>query len=148
VIFERRCEFGAPRHKRWDFLVDPVRMAECVSEVKSFEVEGEDKFVTVVRVGVGYVKTDFKFKAEITGKEPLNRVHFQAAGSGSGSNIVISAFSRVFGRLYEPRLLRDRSFEPGSELAVYCEFMETKLRGLCRRNQLRQVCSAVFKSTS
>ncbi len=89
MIFEGKYEFGTSRQKLWDFLSNPTSMAKCLPDVKSFEVQGEDKFVAVVRVGVGFIKSDFKFKAEIAEKEPINHVRFKAAGSGSGSSIAL-----------------------------------------------------------
>jgi len=87
MILEGKYDFAASQRDLWDFLIDPARIAKCLPDLKSFEVEGEDKFVAIVRVGVGFIKSDFKFKAEIAGKEPIKRLTLKAAGSGSGSNI-------------------------------------------------------------
>jgi carbon monoxide dehydrogenase subunit G len=87
--FEGKYDFRTSRQKLWDFLIDPARIAKCLPDLKSFQVESEDKFVSIVRVGIGFVRSDFKFKVEMTGKEPPNRMQLRAVGSGSGSNILL-----------------------------------------------------------
>jgi carbon monoxide dehydrogenase subunit G len=89
MIFEGRYELKAPREKVWDFIIDPARIGKCLPELKSMEVEGEDKFAAVIRLGVGHLRTDFKFSIEITGKEPISNVQLKAVGTGSGSNVTI-----------------------------------------------------------
>jgi carbon monoxide dehydrogenase subunit G len=89
MIFEGRYELKAPREKVWEFIIDPARIGKCLPELKSMEVEGEDKFAAVIRLGVGHLRTDFKFRIEITGKEPISNVQLKAVGTGSGSNVTI-----------------------------------------------------------
>jgi carbon monoxide dehydrogenase subunit G len=89
VIFEGRYELNAPREKLWEFIIDPAKIGKCLPELKSLEVEGEDKFAAVIRLGVGPIRTDFKFKIEITGKEPVSNVRLKAVGAGSGSSVTI-----------------------------------------------------------
>jgi hypothetical protein len=71
----------------WDFITDPNRISKCLPDLKSLEIESEDKFLAVTRVGVGPIRADFKFRIEITGKEPPSRVQLKADGSGSGSRV-------------------------------------------------------------
>lgn len=80
---------NAPREKLWEFIADPAKIGKCLPELKSLEVEGEDKFAAVMRLGVGPIRTDFKFKIEITGKEPVSNVRLKAVGTGSGSSVTI-----------------------------------------------------------
>ncbi len=87
MILQGMYEFGTSRQRLWDFLTDSARMAKCMPDVKSFKVDSEDKFTAVVRVGAGFIRSDFKFNAEIAEKEPINHLRFKGAGSGSGSNI-------------------------------------------------------------
>ena len=87
MILEGSYEMKAPPERIWDFIIDPDRISKCLPDLKSLEVESEDKFVAVTRVGVGPIRADFKFRIEITGKEPPSRVKLKADGSGSGSRV-------------------------------------------------------------
>jgi len=87
MILEGSYEMKAPPERIWDFIIDPNRISKCLPDLKSLEVESEDKFVAVTRVGVGPIRADFKFRIEITGKEPPSRVKLKADGSGSGSRV-------------------------------------------------------------
>ena len=89
MIFEGKFEVKAPRSKVWEFIIDPAKIASCLPDLRNLEVEGEDRFVAMVRVGVGPIKTDFKFKIQILEKAPMNRARLKATGSGSGSNIIL-----------------------------------------------------------
>jgi carbon monoxide dehydrogenase subunit G len=89
MIFEGKYELKAPREKVWEFIIDPARIGKCLPELKSMEVESEDRFAAVIRLGVGPLRTDFKFSFEITGKEPISNVRLRAVGAGSGSNVTI-----------------------------------------------------------
>ena len=50
-------------------------------------MEGEDKFIAVVRVGVGFIKGDFKFIVSVLEKQPPARVRLKGNGTGSGSSV-------------------------------------------------------------
>lgn len=89
MILEGSFELRAPKEKLWSFLIDPNKMAKCFPDLQSLEVESADRFVAVVRVGVGPIKADFKFRTEILGKEPIDRVRLKAVGSGSGNSIIL-----------------------------------------------------------
>jgi len=78
-----------PKEKLWEFIVDPGKIGKCLPDLKTLQVESADKFVAIIRVGVGPIRTDFKFRIEIIGKEPVNRVRLRAVGSGSGSSITL-----------------------------------------------------------
>lgn len=80
LIFEGKFEVKAPRPKVWEFIIDPSRIGRCLPDLKSLEVESEDRFVALVRVGVGPIKADFKFKIEIVEKTPINGARLKAAG--------------------------------------------------------------------
>ena len=87
TIFEGSYEMKASPDRIWEFIVDPTKIGRCLPDLKSLEIEGEDKFVAVTRVGVGPIRTDFKFRMEITRKEPPSRVELRADGYGSGSRV-------------------------------------------------------------
>jgi carbon monoxide dehydrogenase subunit G len=87
MILEGKYELGTPRQRLWEFITDPDKIGKCLPDLKTLNVESDDTFTAVVRVGVGFMKADFKLKVEIVGKEPLSRVQLRAVGTGSGSNI-------------------------------------------------------------
>jgi carbon monoxide dehydrogenase subunit G len=90
MILEGTYEFTTSREKLWEFIINPAHIGKCLPDLRSLEVESEDKFVALVRVGVGPIRTDFKFRIEISGKEPLSHMRLRAVGSGSGSSIILN----------------------------------------------------------
>jgi carbon monoxide dehydrogenase subunit G len=89
MIFQRKYALKASRENVWMFITDPAKISKCLPELKSLEVEDEDRFVAVVRVGVGLIKTDFKLRIETVEKTPISSVKLKAVGAGSGSSVVI-----------------------------------------------------------
>lgn len=87
MIIEGTYEFTAPRGKLWEFIVNPATMGRCLPDLKSLDVENEDKSSAIIRVGVGPIKSDFKFRIEIVEKQPISHVRLKAVGSGSGGSI-------------------------------------------------------------
>jgi carbon monoxide dehydrogenase subunit G len=95
MLFDRKYDLRAPRQKVWEFIVEPSKIGKCLPDLKNLEVESEDKFVAFIRVGVGPIKSDFKFRIEILEKEPTSRIRLKAVGTGSGSNIVVDTTIEV-----------------------------------------------------
>ena len=87
LILEGKYVLTAPREKVWDFIIDPSKIGNCLPDLKSLEVESENKFIALIRVGLGPIRTDLKFRIEIVGKEPPSRVRLKAIGSGSGNSV-------------------------------------------------------------
>ena len=87
MILEGSYELNATPDTVWEFIIDPARISKCFPDLKTVAIENESKFTAVVRAGVGPIRTDFKFRIEITGKEPPRRVQLKAAGYASGSTI-------------------------------------------------------------
>jgi len=89
MIIEGSYELKASPDRTWEYIIDPAKIGKCLPDLKSLNVESENKFTAVIRVGVGPIRSEFKFRIEITGKEPPHRVQLKAVGSGSGSNVNI-----------------------------------------------------------
>ncbi len=66
-----------------------MKFGKCLPDVKSIEVESPDKFTATVRVGVGLIRTDLKFRIQIEEKQPIDFAHISATASGSGNNILL-----------------------------------------------------------
>ena len=89
--FVGNYELKAPLQAVFDFMTDPNKIGKCFPDVKSLEMEGEDKFVAVVRVGVGFIKGDFKFRIAVLEKKPPSSVRLKGTGTGSGSSVDLNA---------------------------------------------------------
>ena len=85
--FSGTYQIRAPREKVFDFITDPNKIGRCFPDLKSLQMEGEDKFVAFVKVGIGFIKGDFKFRMAVVEKQPPSRVRLQGTGSGSGSSV-------------------------------------------------------------
>jgi hypothetical protein len=78
---------NAPREKVWDFVIDPNRIGKCLPDLKSLEVKADNRFTAVARVGVGFLKGDFKFQLAITEQEPPSHAKLKGTGTGAGSSV-------------------------------------------------------------
>lgn len=87
MILEGTYQFKSSRERLWEFIIDPAKIGKCLPDLKTLEVQDENHFLAVVRAGVGSIKSDFRFKIEITEKEPPRHARLKAAGTGSGSSI-------------------------------------------------------------
>ncbi len=85
--FEGTFEVKAPRDKVWDFVIDPNRIGKCLPDLKSLHIEGEDKFAAVARVGIGFMKGDFRFQLAIVEKNPPSHARLIGTGAGVGSSL-------------------------------------------------------------
>jgi hypothetical protein len=85
--FEGTYEVKAPRERVWDFVIDPNKIGKCLPDLKSFEVEAENKFTAVARVGIAFMKGDFKFQLAIIEKNPPSHARLKGSGTGVGSSV-------------------------------------------------------------
>jgi hypothetical protein len=85
--FEGTCQVNAPREKVWEFVIDPTRIGKCLPDLKSLEVEADNRFTAVARVGIGFMKGDFKFQLAIVEQTPPSHARLRGTGSGVGSNV-------------------------------------------------------------
>ena len=88
-MFEGTYELAASQETIWKFITDPAKVGECLPDVKSLEVKSETESEAIIRVGVGPIRSDFKFRIEIVERQPPNHVRLKASGTGSGSNIIL-----------------------------------------------------------
>jgi uncharacterized protein len=85
--FEGTFEVKAPRDKVWDFVIDPNKIGKCLPDLKSLQVEADNKFTAVARVGIGFMKGDFKFQLAIVEQNPPSHARLKGTGTGVGSNV-------------------------------------------------------------
>ena len=71
----------------WEFVIDPRKIGKCLPDLKSLDVEAENKFTALARVGIGFMKGDFKFQLAIVEQIPPSHASLKGSGSGVGSNV-------------------------------------------------------------
>ena len=85
--FEGTFEVKASRDKVWDFVIDPNKIGKCLPDLKSLQVEADNKFTAIARVGIGFMKGDFKFQLAIVEQTPPSHARLKGTGSGVGSSM-------------------------------------------------------------
>ncbi len=86
MIFEGTIEVKAVRERVWEFVIDPNKIGKCLPDLKNLQIEGEDKFAAVARVGIGFMKGDFRFQLAIVEKNPPSHARLKGTGAGVGSS--------------------------------------------------------------
>jgi len=85
--FEGTYQIRAPREKVWDFVIDPNKIGKCLPDLKSLEVAPDNSFTAIARVGVGFMKGDFKFQLAIVEQTPPSHARLKGVGTGVGSSV-------------------------------------------------------------
>lgn len=67
-------EVNAPQQKVWDFLMDAMKVGECMPGVEKVEPLGDNTYGVVVSVKVGPIKPHFKGEVQITDVFPPDRM--------------------------------------------------------------------------
>jgi carbon monoxide dehydrogenase subunit G len=78
---------NAPREKVWEFVIDPNKIGKCLPDLKTLEVNADNTFTAVARVGIGFMKGDFKFQLAIVEQNPPSHARLKGTGSGAGSSL-------------------------------------------------------------
>jgi carbon monoxide dehydrogenase subunit G len=99
-------EIPASRDAVWAFVTDPEKVAWCLPEVVSVNVQDPTHFDVVVRVGVGPVRGNFKLKAELQPDPAANRVTVKVSGGGFGSTVDLKAATEILDAGDGPALLK------------------------------------------
>lgn len=81
----------APRERVWDFVINPNKIGKCLPDLKRLDVEAENKFTAVARVGIGFMKGDFKFQLAIVEQNPPSHARLKGTGTGVGSSVNMDA---------------------------------------------------------
>lgn len=79
----------AKNDKVWNFLAEPEKLVKCLPDLKKMEIKGPDEFVAQVKIGIGFVKSDFTFKFTST-KEPPTKMSIKGRGNGPGGVVDLS----------------------------------------------------------
>ena len=79
----------------WAFVTDPDKVGHCLPDVIEITVHDSTHFDAVVRVGVGPVRGNFKFKMELVPDQSARRIDMKIAGGGFGSAVDLAAGADV-----------------------------------------------------
>jgi len=85
--YDGKFKIKASREKVFNFLLDPNAMAKCLPDLQTVDVKSADRFLATVKVGVGFVRGNFKFDFNVVEKDPPKMAKLVAHGSGTGSTI-------------------------------------------------------------
>lgn len=79
------------RAEVWAFITDPEKVGRCFPDLVSLAVHDAANFDAVVKVGVGPVRGNFKFKVELLPDAAASRLDMKMSGGGFGSAIDLTA---------------------------------------------------------
>ncbi len=80
-----------PREKVWNFVTDPNKMGTCIPDLIELNVESENKFRTLVKVGVGPIRGKFDMTSELTVVQEGSTATLSIRGGGMGSMVDMKA---------------------------------------------------------
>ena len=89
--FDGSYQVNAPQEKVWEFVIDPNKIGQCLPDLKTLEIGPDNTFTAVVRVGIGFMKGDFKFHLAILEQTPPSHARLKGTGSGVGSSVNMDA---------------------------------------------------------
>jgi len=73
--------------KVWDFLSNPEQIAKCMPGLQQFVMEDAKTFTVSVKVGISFVRGDFKFIFHLLEQEAPSHSRFEADGRGAGVSV-------------------------------------------------------------
>lgn len=79
----------------WAFVTDPDKVGHCLPDVIELTVHDPTHFDAVVRVGVGPVRGNFKFRMELVPDQSARRIDMKISGGGFGSAVDLTAGADV-----------------------------------------------------
>lgn len=80
-----------PRQEVWEFITDPHKVGPCIPDLLEFDVQGDNRFRAIVRVGVGPVRGKFELNCELKTVEPEVVMALPIRGGGMGSGVEMNA---------------------------------------------------------
>mgnify|MGYP003576683371 CR=1 FL=1 len=100
---EERFEVQAPVERVWKYLIDPVRVVECLPGAELVEMTDAQNFVGAIKVKVGPLAMSYKGKAKFTEvNEETHQVRMvgdarEVGGSGSTKVTMLSTVAALAG---------------------------------------------------
>jgi carbon monoxide dehydrogenase subunit G len=84
---EGKYVLKASRTAVWDLISNPEKIARCLPGLQKLEIKDSKTFVVTVKVGISFVKGNFKFAFTLIDQIPPSHSRFQASGRGAGVSV-------------------------------------------------------------
>jgi carbon monoxide dehydrogenase subunit G len=81
--------------KVWAFVTDPEKVGRCFPEVVDVKVQDATHLESVVKVGVGPVRGNFKVKVELLPDPVKHHIEMKMSAGGFGSTVDLTASADV-----------------------------------------------------
>jgi carbon monoxide dehydrogenase subunit G len=91
VHLEGKYFLSKPRAQVWDFISNPEKIASCLPDLQSVDMKDSRTFTVTVKVGIAFVRGNFKFDFTLLDQKPPSHSKFEAMGRGAGVNVRLSA---------------------------------------------------------
>ncbi len=88
---EGKYLLSKPRAQVWDFISTPEKIASCLPDLQSMEMKDSKTFTVTVKVGIAFVRGNFKFDFTLLDQKPPSHSKFEAMGRGAGVHVRLSA---------------------------------------------------------
>ena len=79
------------RDKLWHFISDPEKIAHCLPDLQTLQVKDSKSFSVTVKVGISFVRGNFKFDFTLLDQKPPSHSSFEAIGKGAGVSVRLTA---------------------------------------------------------
>lgn len=89
--FNGEFEVKSSRKEVYDFVTDPEKLSSCIPGFKSMDVKGPDEFSIVVKMGIAFIKGDFKIDMKMLDKVENEHAKVSGSGKGLGGSIDLNA---------------------------------------------------------
>jgi carbon monoxide dehydrogenase subunit G len=76
-----------PREKAWNFISTPEQIAGCLSGLENLEIKDSRTFIVIVKVGISFVRGNFRFLFTLLDQVPPEHSRFEADGKGAGVSV-------------------------------------------------------------
>lgn len=88
---EGRYVLKANRTDVWNLISNPEKIARCLPGLQQLEIKDSKTFVVTVKVGISFVRGNFKFTFTLIDQIPPSHSRFQANGRGAGVSVNMNA---------------------------------------------------------
>ena len=79
------------RDKVWGFITDPEKIAHCLPDLQSLKVADSKHFSATLKVGIAFVRGNFKFDFTLLDQTPPSQSKFEAFGRGAGVSVKLTS---------------------------------------------------------
>jgi carbon monoxide dehydrogenase subunit G len=87
VYLEGKYILNRPREEVWQFISKPEEIAKCLPDLQSLEVKDSKTFTVSVKVGIAFVRGNFRFDFTLLDRKPPSHSKFEAVGKGAGVSV-------------------------------------------------------------